>query len=89
MERWPFVRQASRPYNGPMVSLTITLLGEPFANRCGDRMPICPSQQRVDIYADRWPTKLTTIFQWWANQDLLSGIAVTYSYNTFWAIHKQ
>ena len=35
--------------NGPTVKLTITLLGQPCANRCGDRMRIC-APNRGPIY---------------------------------------
>ena len=40
-EHWFIVGLANGPCNGPTVSVTITSLGQPFANRCSDRMPIC------------------------------------------------
>ena len=52
MDSWPIVGLANRPSNGSMVSLTITLLGQPFINGCGDCMPICAPNSRADINAD-------------------------------------
>ena len=37
---------ANGPCNEPTVTLTIKRLCQPFANHCGDRMPICTPNSR-------------------------------------------
>ena len=68
MERWLIVGQANKPFKGSSVSLTvtITLLGQPCANRCGDRMTIC-APNRGPIYM---PTEGRSSLQPSANDGL-------------------